>query len=396
MNAKGEAWVRLGLVGVLILGILLLVSGCSSNTSTGTPLAAQNIFVVQGSAVSTFPLTASGNVAPSGTLSGANTKINDAHRLAFDTILNGYVSNAVGNSVTIYAPGTSGNSAPTATISGAATELTFPEGISLDSHNDIYVANCGSCVEIGGIDSVTIYNPGSTGDVAPAAAISGAETGLDGPNGLALDGTANMYVANETGNTVTIYLSLFLGGGVGNAPPLLTIRGAGTGISRPHDLTVDPGGNLYVTNSGNDTVTIYAAGDIGNAFTATLACIAALPAAPPPTLAQEAACSVQDLVPAVTIKGGGLNNPNGIAFDASGKDNYAVASLVADVDVSEAVESEAVWTIKPGIRTANRGRRCRVACRTRVVDRYAVNAPDLDTTAAVGDVDVVVGVKIDA
>jgi sugar lactone lactonase YvrE len=335
MNTNRAASARLGvLLGVLLLGALIFVSGCSNNTSNGTALPGQKIYVIQDTSVSVFPLTASGNVAPTATLSGANTGLHGAHRLAFDTLFSGYVTNADTDTVTIYAAGTSGNALPTATISGAATGLDRPEGIDLDSANNIYVANRDT-------PSITVYAPGSTGDATPTSTISGADTGLVGPNGLALDGGRNIYVADEVGNTVII----FAAGSTGDMPPLLTISGGGTGLSTPHALTVDGAGNLYVTNDGGgNSVTIYSAKAIGGAINAAAACIALL--APPPTPAQELACSVQNLAPTATIVGAAtkLNNPNGIAFDDSG--NFYVTNSLNSVMIYSAADIAAA--IKAG------------------------------------------------
>ncbi len=58
---------------------------------------------------------------------------------------------------------------------------------------------------------VTAYRAaGSDGDVAPAATIAGADTGLAGPDGLAVDSSGNIYVSNGYGGpagsgTVSVY-----------------------------------------------------------------------------------------------------------------------------------------------------------------------------------------------
>jgi hypothetical protein len=81
-----------------------------------------------------------------------------------------------------------------ATISGPLTQLNLPSGIAVDSSGNIYVANDGSSG--GSIDTITIYPPGSNGNVAPAmlingtvtsgAVISGSLTALSQPTGIAL------------------------------------------------------------------------------------------------------------------------------------------------------------------------------------------------------------------
>ena len=71
---------------------------------------------------------------------------------------------------------------PIGTIVGAQTGLNRPQGIGIDSDGKIYVSNDGS--DGNGIDSVTVYAPGSSGDAGPIATISGSLTGLVKPAGL--------------------------------------------------------------------------------------------------------------------------------------------------------------------------------------------------------------------
>jgi len=54
----------------------------------------------------------------------------------------------------------------------------------VDSSGNIYVANDGSFG--GGTDMITVYPPGSNGNVAPTFTISGSLTGLSQPAGVAL------------------------------------------------------------------------------------------------------------------------------------------------------------------------------------------------------------------
>ena len=125
------------------------------------------------------------------------------------------------------------NEAPSAAISGAATGLEWPDGIALDSNANIYVTN-----EFGGANgygSVTVYPAGANGDVTPTATIAnpnvdgtggnaGDLTGLNYPDGIALDSSANIYVANEFGGangygSVTVYAV----GASGNIAPIAAI-----------------------------------------------------------------------------------------------------------------------------------------------------------------------------
>ena len=85
------------------------------------------------------------------------------------------VANIYANAVAEYVPG---SVYPVAVISGPNTGLDFPDGVDVDTQGRIYVAN-----QYG--DSVTVYSPGANGNVAPVATIAGPATGISAPTGLA-------------------------------------------------------------------------------------------------------------------------------------------------------------------------------------------------------------------
>ncbi|PYO70626.1 MAG: hypothetical protein DMD64_16905, partial [Gemmatimonadetes bacterium] len=100
-----------------------------------------------------------------------------------------------GSSITVYAAGASGNATPTATIAGGNTGLNFPNGVALDGAGNIYVVNefSGSA---GGPGTITVYAAGASGNVTPTATIAGGNTGLSIANGIAVDGAGNIYVTS--------------------------------------------------------------------------------------------------------------------------------------------------------------------------------------------------------
>jgi subtilisin-like proprotein convertase family protein len=112
--------------------------------------------------------------------------------------------------------------------------LIFPYSVAFDNNGNLYVAD----------DSDnTIYKftpPGTTGVVFATAA-----SGLYQPQGLACDSSGNLYVANE-GNG-TIYK--FTPGGVGT---FFAYTGSGN-FSEPDALAFDSSGNLYVANNADDS-----------------------------------------------------------------------------------------------------------------------------------------------
>jgi hypothetical protein len=98
--------------------------------------------------------------------------------LAFDTNGNLYAS-TINNEILVFAKGATGNATPIQTIGGANTQLVSVRGVAVDGSGNIYAANDGT-------SSVTVYAKGSNGNVAPRATISGASTGLSGPFGIAV------------------------------------------------------------------------------------------------------------------------------------------------------------------------------------------------------------------
>ena len=89
-----------------------------------------------------------------------------------------YVAN-YGNAVTVYAAGAKGNVAPTRTIAGSQTKLDGADGIAVDASGNIHVADYRS-------NAVVVFAAGSNGDVSPARTIKGPDTKLSGPEGIAI------------------------------------------------------------------------------------------------------------------------------------------------------------------------------------------------------------------
>lgn len=222
-----------------------------------------------------------------------------------------YVGNPGANSITAYPPGANGDATPTLTLAGPETGLDNPNGIALDVTGDVFVANAGA-------NSITEYAPEATGDSAPVATIAGPLTGLDRPSGLARDDAGDLFVANADNSTVTEYAP----GAAGNVAPKARIAGARTRLVRPAGLVVDPKGALRVAND-NDRITVYAAGANGN------------------------------VAPKARVSGG-LSSAWGLAFDGAGRllVSDAGANQVAAFDPRPRFESAPLSTLtgaSPGL-----------------------------------------------
>jgi len=188
--------------------------------------------------ITVYAAGATGNATPTVTIHGSNTGLDNPAGIALDAAGRLYVRNAPG--ITVYAAGATGNAAPIATIQGSPTGL-FPAGIALDAAGRLYVAN----PHPGGVGpssgSIAVYAAGAIGNATPIATIEGSNTGLITPAGIALDAAGRLYVANPGGgcgncsasNTVTVYTP----GATGNVAPTGRIAGGNTGLNMPTSIT---------------------------------------------------------------------------------------------------------------------------------------------------------------
>lgn len=197
---------------------------------------ARNLFVTNGSMSSTvleFAPGANGDVSPIAAIEGPKTQLSSPVGIAIDTSGDIWVFN-FGGAITEYPPGSTGNVAPVHEINvwdpqypcGMVTSE--PQTIAVDPSDNLWV-DCGSMV--------LEYGPGATNGADPEAVITGPATGLATGlasiggccgyvGGLALDGSENVYVANEkTGVRPSPAITEYPPGSSGNIAPVSTISG---------------------------------------------------------------------------------------------------------------------------------------------------------------------------
>ena len=125
------------------------------------------------------------------------------------------------------------------TSPAVAAPTSGPLGASGLVAGTIFVANAGANAEgAGGTGpgSITLYRPDATGDVRPETVIT---KGIDGPGGVAVDSSGDLWVANEAGHVVE-----YSRAELAKASPVPTVTihyGAG-------GLAFDPSGDLWVIN----------------------------------------------------------------------------------------------------------------------------------------------------
>ena len=273
-----------------------LLAGCSAQSATpptagrmaGNEATANNssdacpcLYVAnegagdQGS-VTVYGSGATGNAAPVQYIHGSKTKLIEAWGLAVDPERNIYVANPGGGykgrgSVVVFAAGADGNVAPKQIITGPATGLLFPFWVAVSPiTGEIYVETEGSGCYIDGGICVLVFASGANGNTSPIGAIDGPYTGLGAISGLATDANGSIYVGNSNaGSNIKGSITVYAAGSLGNVFPTQTIAGSKTELDAPQEIAVDHSNNIYVDNYGQSgiegqSVTVYRAESNGN------------------------------------------------------------------------------------------------------------------------------------
>jgi sugar lactone lactonase YvrE len=140
---------------------------------------------------------------------------------------------------------------------GAAARFNGPEGVVVDGSGNVFVADDGNNtirkITPSGVVTTLAGTAGSWG----SADGTGAAARFNGPDGVAVDGAGNVFVADSWNNTIrkitpsgVVTTLAGTAGSSGSADG----TGAAARFNGPEGVAVDGSGNVFVADAGNSTI----------------------------------------------------------------------------------------------------------------------------------------------
>jgi len=215
--------------------------------------------ITSGGIVTTF--AGSAGVTGSTNATGTAASFNRPQGVAVDVSGNVYVADSGNNLIRKITSGgvvttLAGSGSPgSANATGTAASFNQPVGIAVDSSGNVYVGDSHSFlirkVTSGGVVT-TLAGSGSSG----SANATGTAASFDNPFGVAVDSSGNVYVADNWNNLIRkitpggVVTTLAGSGSPGSA----NRTGTAASFKTPNGIAVDSSGNVYVADFGNNLI----------------------------------------------------------------------------------------------------------------------------------------------
>ena len=231
-------------------------SQATFNAPDGTAVdAAGNIYIADAANNSIRKITTTGVVTTiagngqAGTSNGpgASASFNQPEGVAVDAAGNVYVADAGNNLIRKITPG--------GLVTTFASGIGNPSGIAVDANGNVYVADFVN-------NLIKIITPGGTVRIFAGSGVAGADDGtgstasFNHPAGIAIDAAGYLYVTDEGDHLIRkitpgALVSTLAGSG---APGSADGKGNAASFNAPVGIAVDDIGNLYIADSGNQTI----------------------------------------------------------------------------------------------------------------------------------------------
>jgi hypothetical protein len=246
-----------------------LPCGYPGNTCTTTPIITLTItptpittFTCTNTVTSVINVTTLAGSGAYGSTNGTGTaaSFETLVGIAVDASGNVYVADASNNLIrkitsggvvtTLAGSGSSGS----ANGAGTAASFNFPDGVAIDTSGNVYVADASNNlirkITSGGVVTTLAGQAGVTGSTNG----TGTAASFNHPFGVAVDTSGNVYVADVNNNLIR---KITLGGVVTTLAGRVGVTGStnGTGTVAsfydPYGVAVDTSGNVYVADEVN-------------------------------------------------------------------------------------------------------------------------------------------------
>ena len=140
---------------------------------------------------------------------------------------------------------------------GPAARFAFPRSVTTDNMGNIYVADSESYTIRIITQEGAVTTLAGTAGVPGHADGTGAAASFNSPRGVATDSVGNIYVGDSGNNTIrkiTPTGEVTTLAGTAGVPGDADGASAAASFSCPSALVVDPAGNIYVADVGNHTI----------------------------------------------------------------------------------------------------------------------------------------------